>query len=212
MTSSNEPKSASGSMKRVEKPLDYEHGPIVWIDCEMTGLDPERDKLLEIAVVITNGDLEPVDSQLSFVIRTGKETLDNMNEWCVKQHGLSGLTADCLASEYTLEDVSRSVLEYVKDRIPKKRVGILAGNTVHMDRAFLARYMPELIDHLHYRLIDVSTIKELCRRWYPEATEAMKTMEKETRHRALDDIRDSIEELRFYRQRIFKNPHNSHTS
>jgi len=99
----------------------------------------------------------------------------------------------------------------VKGWIPKERVGILAGNTVHTDRAFLARYMPELIDHLHYRIIDVSTIKELCRRWYPEVT-GTKTMGKESKHRALDDIQDSIEELRFYRRHIFKNPDDSHIS
>ncbi|KAF8342716.1 ribonuclease H-like protein [Cantharellus anzutake] len=203
------PKPSSSAKERGTGPLDYDDGPIIWIDCEMTGLDPNKDRLLEIALIITNGDLSPIDPQgISFIIKTDKEVLDNMNEWCIKHHGESGLTAACLASKHTFDYVSRSVLRYVKDRIPRERVAVLAGNSVHMDRAFLTKYMPGLINHLHYRIIDVSTIKELCRRWYPEVTEAKRTqpMEKENKHRALDDILGSIEELRFYRQHIFKDP------
>ncbi|KAI0653982.1 ribonuclease H-like domain-containing protein [Cubamyces menziesii] len=141
------------------KPLDWGAGPLVWIDCEMTGLDPRTDKILEIAVLITNGELEIVDEGIEYVIRTDKEVLDGMNEWCQKTHGSSGLTEACLESPYTKEFVQQQVLSYIKKWIPKERTGVLAGNSVHMDRAFLVGEMPDIVDWLHYRIVDVSSIK-----------------------------------------------------
>ncbi|KAF5380556.1 hypothetical protein D9615_004707 [Tricholomella constricta] len=137
--------------RSMAKPLDFNAGPLIWVDCEMTGLDPRTDKILEIAVLITNGDLEIVDKGLEFVIRTDKAVLDRMGEWCTKQHGQSGLTQACLTSPHSLEEVSKSVLAYIKKWIPQQRTGVLAGNSVHADRSFLVEAMPEVIDWLHYR-------------------------------------------------------------
>ncbi|KAF8178594.1 ribonuclease H-like domain-containing protein [Mycena galopus ATCC 62051] len=185
------------------KPLSYGNGPMVWVDCEMTGLDADKDKILEIAVIITNGNLDLVDEGIEFIIRTDKAILDGMDEWCTKQHGQSGLTQACLDSPHSLEDVSKAVLEYIKKWIPQRRVGILAGNSVHADRTFLVKYMPEITDWLHYRIIDVSSVKELSRRWYPHLGIPRLA---ESNHRALDDIRGSIKELEWYRRNIFVQP------
>ncbi|KAG5647107.1 hypothetical protein DXG03_001478 [Asterophora parasitica] len=151
------------------KPLDFNAGPLVWVDCEMTGLDPRTDKIIEIAVLITNGNLELVDEGLEFVIRTDKADLDRMGEWCTKQHGQvrfsrphatahlipdatqSGLTKACLESPHSHENVTKAVLAYIKKWIPQQRVGVLAGNSVHADRSFLVEAMPEVVDWLHYR-------------------------------------------------------------
>ncbi|OCH89870.1 ribonuclease H-like protein [Obba rivulosa] len=184
------------------QPLDFRAGPLVWIDCEMTGLNPQTDKILEIAVLITNGNLELVDSGIEFVIRTEKEALDRMDEWCTKQHGNSGLTQSCLTSPHTTEQVAQEVLAYIKKWIPQEKTGVLAGNTVHMDKAFLEREMPEVVKWLHYRLVDVSSIKELCRRWYP-SQRFCQDEKRVNAHRALDDIRGSIKELQWYRDNIF---------
>lgn len=180
--------------------LTQQDGPLVWIDCEMTGLNPRTDKILEIAVIITNGDLQLVDEGLEFVIRTDKEYLDKMDEWCTKQHGSSGLTQACLSSPHTKEFVSSEVLAYIKKWIPERRTGVLAGNSVHADRGFLSEEMPEVIDWLHYRIVDVSSIKELARRWFPKK---QRPEHGESKHRALDDIRGSIKELQWYRSNIF---------
>jgi len=134
-------------------PLTPQDGPLVWIDCEMTGLNPRTDKILEIAVLITNGDLQLVDDGLEFVIRTDKESLDKMDEWCTKQHESSGLTQACLSSPHTKEFVTSEVLAYIKKWIPDRRIGVLAGNSVHADRGFLIEEMPEVIDWLHYRFV-----------------------------------------------------------
>ncbi|KAI6095360.1 ribonuclease H-like protein, partial [Pisolithus croceorrhizus] len=183
-------------------PLNFQAGPIVWVDCEMTGLDPKKDKLLEIAVLITNGNLELVDDGLQFVIKTEKSALDNMDEWCKTHHGQSGLTQACLASPHTRDHVSHEVLQYIKRWVPEQRTGVLAGNSVHVDRMFLTVEMPEVVDWLHYRIIDVSSIKELCRRWYPNLE--FPRSSSGGSHRALDDIRCSIKELTWYRQNIFR--------
>lgn len=185
-------------------PLNFQVGPIVWVDCEMTGLDPKKDKLLEIAVFITNGNLELVDDGLEFVIKADKSALENMDEWCTTQHGQSGLTQACLASPYTKDYVSNAVLQYIKKWVPEQRTGVLAGNSVHVDRTFLSAEMPEVVDWLHYRIIDVSSIKELCRRWYPTLEPPRSTSGGS--HRALDDIRHSIKELTWYRENIFRKP------
>lgn len=186
-------------------PLDFSSGPMVWIDCEMTGLDPRKDKILEIAVLITNGNLELVDEQgIQFVIKTDKAVLNSMDEWCKTQHGKSGLTQACMTSPHTREYVSKAILEYIKKWVPKKRTAVLAGNSVHADRSFLVEEMPEVIDWLHYRIVDVSSIKELCRRWYPD--NQVPKDASAGRHRAYDDIMDSIQELSWYRQNIFVRP------
>ncbi|KAJ7039068.1 ribonuclease H-like domain-containing protein [Mycena alexandri] len=182
------------------RPLSYGDGPMIWVDCEMTGLDPDKDKILEIAVLITNGNLELVDEGIEFIIRTDKKALDGMDEWCTKQHGQSGLTQACLDSPHSHEAVSKAVVEYIKKWVPQRRVGILAGNSVHADRMFLAKHMPEITEWLHYRIIDVSSVKELSRRWYPQLGIPKLA---ESNHRALDDIRGSIRELEWYRRNIF---------
>ncbi|EJD44883.1 ribonuclease H-like protein [Auricularia subglabra TFB-10046 SS5] len=185
-------------------PLRLEDGPLIWVDCEMTGLEPKTDVLLEIAVIITNGQLTPVDDGISYVIQTPKRVLDNMNEWCINQHGKSGLTQACLNSPHTHSWVQDTVLTYIKRWVPDERTGVLAGNSVHADRMFLAEHMRPIVDHLHYRIVDVSTIKELTKRWYPNKAEGrLSRVAKESSHRALDDILGSIEELRWYRENVF---------
>ncbi|RDB25361.1 putative oligoribonuclease [Hypsizygus marmoreus] len=198
------PKNQLTRTKRyMAKPLDFYDGPLVWVDCEMTGLNPRTDKILEIAVLITNGNLDIVDDGIQFVIRTDKKVLDGMGEWCKNQHAQSGLINACLTSPHSHKYVSKTVLAYIKKWIPYQRVGVLAGNSVHADRSFLVESMPEVVDWLHYRIVDVSSIKELSRRWYPSLGNAQLP---ESNHRALDDIRGSIKELQWYRDTIFKPP------
>ncbi|KAF8504766.1 ribonuclease H-like protein [Russula emetica] len=186
--------------------LTYYDGPLVWIDCEMTGLDYKSDRILEIAVIITNGNLEVVDDGLEFVIHAEKAVLDNMNDWCIEHHKASGLTDACLRSKHTTVSVQEEIVKYLKKWIPLRRTAMLAGNSVHADRAFLAREMPEIVDWLHYRIVDVSSIKELHRRWYPRRPLPDRIFRRDTKHRALDDIRGSIEELKWYREYVFVPP------
>ncbi|KIM63991.1 hypothetical protein SCLCIDRAFT_1213810 [Scleroderma citrinum Foug A] len=185
-------------------PMNFSVGPIVWVDCEMSGLNPRKDRLLEIAILITNGNMELVDEGIEFVIKNDSSVLENMDEWCKTHHGQSGLTRACLSSPYSKDDVSKAILQYIKKWIPEPRTAVLAGNSVHVDRSFLIEEMPEVIDWLHYRIIDVSTIKELCRRWYPKL-EVPKVLFGGS-HRALDDIQGSIRELTWYRENIFREP------
>ncbi|WVQ99590.1 hypothetical protein IAU59_006726 [Kwoniella sp. CBS 9459] len=188
----------------MDVPLTYDDGPLVWVDCEMTGLDFLNDKIIEIAVIITNGRLEPVDEGISYIINTPKDVLDSMNEWCVNQHGKSGLTQACLDSPFTYEQVTQKVLEYIRKWIPERGAGLLAGSTVHADMRFLLIGMPEVMKHLSYRIVDVSSVKELCKRWYPSVRGLHKEIRTgESSHRALDDIQASIDELMFYREKIF---------
>ncbi|KAI0365579.1 ribonuclease H-like protein [Pilatotrama ljubarskyi] len=186
------------------KPLHWQAGPLVWIDCEMTGLDPRKNQIIEIAVLITNGNLEIVDEGISYIIRTDKEVLDKMDDWCRATHGASGLTEACIESPYTKDFVQQQVLSYIKKWIPKERIGVLAGNSVHMDRSFLVGEMPDVVDWLHYRIVDVSSIKELARRWYRTASPP--STPQEPSHRALDDIKGSIRELQWYRKNLFLPP------
>jgi len=172
----------------------------------MTGLNYQTDRILEIAVLITNGNLDVVDDGLQYVIHAEKSVLDNMNEWCIQHHKASGLTAACLASKDTTASVQKEVMKYIKKWVPKQRTAMLAGNSVHADRAFLAREMPEVVDWLHYRIVDVSSIKELHRRWYPRRPLPVCVLNRDSKHRALDDIRGSLEELKWYRQNIFVPP------
>ncbi|KAF8908022.1 ribonuclease H-like domain-containing protein [Mucidula mucida] len=182
------------------KPLQPSDGPLVWIDCEMTGLDHRNDKIIEIAVLITNGNLDIIDEGVRYAIKTDKEALDKMDDWCTKTHGQSGLTAECLASTHTLPEVEQAVLAYVKRRIPTKRSAVLAGSSVHVDRQFLCEQMPKLIEWLHYR-------RELASRWYPDLPDRpFVSKHRLLVDRALDDIKDSISELARYQRVLFKTP------
>jgi oligoribonuclease len=173
---------------------------MVWIDCEMTGLDLVHDALVEIAVVVTDSDLNVLGDGVDIVIRPPAESLVDMQQVVVDMHTASGLL-DELEAGTTLQDAQARVMAYVTEHVPEPRKAPLAGSSVYTDRGFLSRDMPELDAHLHYRLVDVSTIKELARRWYPRAY--YNAPEKHGGHRALADILDSIEELKYYREALF---------
>ena len=172
---------------------------IVWIDCEMTGLDTTADALVEVACLVTDGELNVLGEGVDLVIRPPQEALDQMGDFVRDMHTRSGLLP-LLADGTTVEDAQAQVLAYVREHVPEGRKAPLGGNTVSTDRVFLARDMPELEAHLHYRIVDVSTVKELARRWYPRAY--YQSPEKTGNHRALGDIIDSINELRYYREAI----------
>lgn len=173
---------------------------LVWIDCEMTGLSLETDALVEVAVLVTDFDLEVKGEGIDLVIKPPQAALDQMNEVVTTMHTSSGLI-DELEAGLSLADAHAQVLDYVRGFVPEPRKAPLAGNSVGTDRAFLARDMVELEQHLHYRIIDVSSIKELSRRWFPRAYFAAPS--KAGNHRALADIAESIEELRYYRRAVF---------
>jgi oligoribonuclease len=173
---------------------------LVWIDCEMTGLDPSNDVLVEIAVIVTDAELNPLDDGLDIVITTEPEKLAAMDDVVREMHTTSGLLDAIRAASTSVEDAEAAVLTYVKRFVPERRKAPLCGNTIATDRSFIARYMPTLDDHLHYRMIDVSSIKELARRWYPRAY--YNAPAKNGGHRALADILESINELRYYRATV----------
>lgn len=166
----------------------------------MTGLDPEKDCLVEVAVVITNSDLEPVAEGIDLVIKPREDSLANMGDYVRDMHTTSGLINEFEAG-LSLEEAEAQILEYVKTYVPEARQAPLAGNTIGTDRMFINRYMPTLDAHLHYRNIDVSSIKELSRRWYPRVY--FQLPKKDGGHRALADILESIQELRYYRETVF---------
>ena len=174
--------------------------PIVWIDCEMTGLDTRLDALIEVAVIITDSDLTPLGEGIDIVIAPPPGAVEQMKDVVRTMHTTSGLL-DELADGVTMYSAREQVLEYVRSFVPEPRKAPLAGNSVGTDRVFLDRDMPELVEHLHYRIIDVSSIKELSRRWYPRAYYA--SPKKAGGHRALADIAESIDELRYYRAALF---------
>jgi oligoribonuclease len=176
-------------------------GHLVWIDCEMTGLDIVKDKLIEIAVVVTDSELTVLDPGLDLIISAEDADLDGMNEVVVEMHRKSGLTDAVRASTLTVAEAEQRVLAYIKQWVPERRSAPLCGNSIGTDRGFLARDMPALDDHLHYRMIDVSSIKELAKRWYPRVYQSQPA--KGLAHRALADIYESVQELRFYRQTLF---------
>ncbi|MBB4735075.1 oligoribonuclease [Micrococcus cohnii] len=182
-----------------DKTTADDHAPLVWIDCEMTGLDSVADDLVEVAVLITDSDLTILDEGIDLVIRPSREALAQMDDVVRTMHTTSGLL-DELDDGLELEQAQRRVMEYLRSRVPEPGKALLAGNSVGQDKAFLSRYMPEVIDHLHYRIVDVSTVKELSRRWYPRAY--FQAPAKTGGHRALGDIRDSITELRYYRRAV----------
>ena len=169
---------------------------IVWVDCEMTGLDLGSDALVEIACIVTESDLTPVDDGISVVIKPPDEPLAAMDPFVVDMHEKSGLMVE-IPDGIGLADAADQVLAYVKSHVPEARRAPLAGSTIYVDRGFLARDMPDLDAHLHYRVIDVSSIKELIKRWYPQVYYA--SPEKTGNHRAMGDILDSIAELDYYR-------------
>jgi oligoribonuclease len=173
---------------------------LVWVDLEMTGLDPDRDTILEIATLVTDSELEVIEEGPVWAIHQPDEVLAAMDDWNREHHGASGLTARVRESKVALRDAEQGTLAFVRRHCPA-RTSPLCGNSICQDRRFLARYMPELEAYLHYRNLDVSTVKELVRRWYPETLQAP---EKKHHHLALDDIRESIEELRFYRAHVFR--------
>ncbi|HUA43367.1 MAG TPA: oligoribonuclease [Streptosporangiaceae bacterium] len=173
---------------------------LVWIDCEMTGLDLTNDALVEIACVVTDGELNALDDGVDVVIKPTAEALDGMRDVVRDMHTVSGLLEE-LPSGLTLAEAQDIVLSYIRQHVPESRKVPLCGNSIATDRAFLARDMPELDGYLHYRMVDVSSIKELARRWYPRAYFA--SPEKHGGHRALADIKDSIRELRYYREAVF---------
>jgi oligoribonuclease len=172
---------------------------LVWIDCEMTGLSPEADCLVEVAVVITNSELEILDPGFEVVIKPRPDSWANMNDFVRNMHTESGLIDD-VENGLELAEAEAQILDYIKQFVPNAKEAPLAGNTIGTDRMFLNKYMPELDQHLHYRNIDVSSIKELTRRWYPRVY--FQLPKKDGGHRALADILESIQELRYYRQTV----------
>ena len=175
--------------------------PLVWIDLEMTGLEPDEDAILEIAVIITDGSLNEIVEGPDLVIHADEAKLERMAQVVREMHGVSGLTEAVRRSQLTTAEAERQVLEFLLANVPEPGQAPLAGNSVHADRAFLRRHMPDLEARVHYRNVDVSTIKELVRRWYPQVLDNAPV--KEGGHRALADIRESINELRYYRNSVF---------
>lgn len=173
---------------------------LVWIDCEMTGLDLSVDELVEVAVVITDYELVPVDPGLQVVIKADQAALDQMNDVVVGMHTASGLLTE-IPNGMSLADAEYQVNEYILKHVPEAQSAPLAGNTIGTDRAFLAKYMPRVDAHLHYRNVDVSSIKELARRWFPRVY--FQAPAKAGGHRALADILESIRELDYYRRALF---------
>uniref|UniRef100_A0A0N4ZIA1 Probable oligoribonuclease n=1 Tax=Parastrongyloides trichosuri TaxID=131310 RepID=A0A0N4ZIA1_PARTI len=172
-------------------------GNIVWIDLELTGLDVNKDSIIEICVVITDSDLNIVDKGLSYTIKHDDEVYDNMNDWCKETFAKNGLLNDLKSAVLTTSEVENIVLEYIKKYCDYKKSPI-AGNTVYMDRMFIMKHMPKIDEFLHYRIIDVSSVKELVFRWYK------KTYKKSVcGHRARSDIFESIEELKWYKKNFF---------
>jgi oligoribonuclease len=172
------------------------------MDLEMTGLDPARNTIVEIATLVTDDNLELVAEGPDLVIHQPPEVLAAMDDVVKKMHTESGLLAEIEASTLSLEDAGKVTLEFIKTHVPQPRSVPLCGNSIGTDRRFLAVYLPEIENYLHYRSIDVSTIKELSRRWYPDAYAAAPP--KAGGHRALDDIRESVKELQYYRNAVFK--------
>ncbi|WP_086668513.1 oligoribonuclease [Lentzea kentuckyensis] len=174
---------------------------LVWIDCEMTGLDLGKDALIEIAALVTDAELNVLGEGVDIVIHASDDVLASMPEVVMEMHAKSGLTEEVRASAVSLEEAESAVLAYIKEWVPDPRTAPLAGNSIATDRGFIARDMPALDAHLHYRMVDVSSIKELCRRWYPRIYYAQPG--KGLAHRALADIIESIRELAYYRRTAF---------
>ena len=172
---------------------------MVWIDLEMTGLDPDVDRIIEVAVLITDSELEIVAHGPELAVYRTDEELSVMNSWNRNTHGGSGLIERVKASDISIAQAEQQVAEFIQ-AWTESGSAPLCGNSVHVDKRFMYREMPSVVEWLHYRIVDVSTLKELAQRWYPD----MEPFAKQERHRAMDDIRESIDELRWYRRQLFK--------
>ena len=177
---------------------------LVWMDLEMTGLDPARHVIVEIATLVTDDDLAVVAEGPDLVVWQPAEALAEMDEYVRSMHRRSGLLKDIEQSKVTLADAGEATLEFIRQHVSEARTVPLCGNSIGTDRRFLAQHLPEIEAYLHYRSVDVSTVKELARRWYPDAL--AEAPEKAGGHRALDDIRESVAELQWYRTQIFRAP------
>jgi len=177
---------------------------LVWMDLEMTGLDHTRDQIVEIATIVTDDELRVIAEGPDLVIHAADAALDAMDPVVVEMHTKSGLLPAIKASTVTLEVAGQATFDFIRSHIPEACTVPLCGNSIGTDRRFLASYLPEIENYLHYRSVDVSSVKELVKRWYPDITQALQR--KSGTHRALDDIRSSIEELRWYRGQVFVPP------
>jgi oligoribonuclease len=180
--------------------MAQDKAPLVWVDMEMSGLVPDRDRILEVAIVVTDGELNTIAEAPVWVVHQSDEVLEAMDAWNKGTHGRSGLIDKVRASKFSEAEVEALVLEFLKAHVAAG-VAPLAGNTVHQDRRFMARYMPAFESYLHYRIVDVSTLKELARRWRPDV---LAGVVKESKHEALADVYESIEELRYYRKAFLR--------
>lgn len=174
---------------------------LIWIDLEMSGLDPDKDKILEIATLITDNNLNIIAKGPNLVINQPAEIINTMDEWNTEQHGSTGLSKQVLNSKISITQAEKDTLEFLKIYCVSEKAP-LCGSSIGQDKAFLYRYMPKIYSFLNYRIIDVSSIKEVVKRWYPESSKTK--FKKKDSHRALDDIYESIEELRYYREHFFK--------
>ena len=179
--------------------MSFSDQNLIWVDLEMTGLDPEEHKIIEIATIVTDSQLNILAEGPVIAIHQPKEELNKMDEWCTTTHTGSGLVERVKASTVTEHEAVKQTLEFLEQWVPKGKSPI-CGNSIGQDRRFLYKYMPELEEYFHYRYVDVSTLKELTRRWKPEVLDGFK---KNGSHLALDDIRESIAELKYYRETIF---------
>ncbi|KXZ56133.1 hypothetical protein GPECTOR_1g112 [Gonium pectorale] len=177
--------------------------PLVWVDLEMTGLDIERDTIIEVACIITDGELQRMVQGPATAIHHDDSVLESMNDWCKEHHGKSGLTQRVRESAVSLREAEDQLLAFIQEHV-EENAAQLAGNSIHVDRLFLLKYMPRVTAYLNYRIVDVSSIKELSRRWFPKAYR--KAPRKAMAHTALSDIKESIEELKYYRKAVFKHP------
>lgn len=180
--------------------MAQDQNALVWLDMEMTGLDPDNDRVLEIAMVITNSNLETIAESAVWVVHQPDEVLDRMDDWNKNTHGKSGLIAKVKSSALADADVEAQSLEFLKRHVPQGK-SPMCGNSICQDRRFMARWMPKLEAYFHYRNLDVSTLKELCKRWKPEVA---KGVTKHGKHEALADIHESIEELKYYREHFLR--------